>query len=307
MPTPLKIFVAGGTGAIGRYVVPALVNSGHQVSALARTPASAAALAADGARPVDISLFDRQALAHVLTGHDAIVNMATALPSTARFLSDKAWRRNEYVRIEGSAALFDAATAVGVGRIVQESVAMVYPDGGAAWIDESTGPDRYPRAVCSLAAEDNAHRLTAAGGTGVVLRFGVFCGRGAEHSELILAAARKHIATVLGPPSGFLSSIHLADAAAAVVAALEVPAGVYNIVDDEPLTKRDYARAATAAVHTRPWLWAPGRAALLGGRRLTSLTRSLRVSNKRFRAATDWTPRYRSAADAWRAMATERT
>jgi nucleoside-diphosphate-sugar epimerase len=108
-------------------------------------------------------------------------------------------------------------------------------------------------------------------------------------------------------PDTYLSSIYLTDAAAAVVAAIEAPAGIYNIVDDEPLTKRDYARAVARAVRTRPWLWMPGRAALLGGHRLTSLTRSLRVSNKRFRAVTGWAPRYPNAEGAWQAMAAAQT
>ncbi|MGX1776956.1 NAD-dependent epimerase/dehydratase family protein [Nocardia brasiliensis] len=301
----MKVFVAGGTGAIGRYAVAALVDSGHEVTALARTPEKAALLAGRGASPRQVSLFDRAGLTAALDGHDAVVNLATALPGTVGYLSDKAWARNEYVRVEGSAALRDAALGAGVGRFVQESVAMLYHDHGAEWVDEQAPVERYPRALCNLAAEDNAHALTSAGHTGIVLRFGVFCGVGASHSELMLTAARRHIATVLGPPDGYLPSIHLADAAAAVVAALTAPPGSYNIVDDEPLTKRDYAAAAAAAVHTRPWLWLPGRAALLGGHRLSSMTRSLRVSNKLFRDTTGWSPRYPSARATWRAMAAE--
>ncbi|WP_405495162.1 NAD-dependent epimerase/dehydratase family protein [Nocardia sp. NBC_00511] len=299
----MKIFVAGGTGAIGRYVVPSLVNSGHEVTALARTADKAVWLAGHDATPELSSLFDREPLTAVVAGHDAVVNMATALPGTLSFLSDKAWRRNEYVRIAGSTALADAALAAGVGRFVQESVAMVYPDRGADWIDEDQSVDHYPRARCSFAAEANAQRLTDAGGTGIVLRFGVFLGAGAEHSEMILAAAQRHIATVLGPPGNYTSSIQLDDAAAAVVAALTAPAGIYNVVDDEPLTKRDYAAAAAMAAKTKPWLWLPGRLAQLGGDRSTSLTRSLRVSNKRFRAVAGWSPRYPSAREAWQAMA----
>lgn len=128
-----------------------------------------------------------------------------------------------------------------------------------------------------------------------MLRFGLFCGPGARHSEQMFAQARWHIAPVLGPPESYLSSIHLADAATAVAAALEAPAGTFNIVDDEPLTKRGYADALAHAAETTPWLRPPGRAGLLLGDRLTSLSRSLRVSNARFRAATGWAPRCPSA------------
>jgi len=88
-----------------------------------------------------------------------------------------------------------------------------------------------------------------------------------------------------------------------VVAALYAPAGTFNVVDDEPLTKRDYAQALARAAGTTLWLRGPGRAALVFGDRLTSLTRSLRVSNARLRAVTGWAPRYRSAWEGWMATA----
>jgi nucleoside-diphosphate-sugar epimerase len=91
----------------------------------------------------------------------------------------------------------------------------------------------------------------------------------------------------LAPPS---TSIHVADAAAAVVASLRAPAGTFNVVEDEPLTKGDYAHALAAAACAAAWLRGPGRAAVLFGSRLTSLARSLRVSNMRFRATADWAP-----------------
>ena len=93
------------------------------------------------------------------------------------------------------------------------------------------------------------------------------------------------------------------DAGAAVVAALGVPAGIYNVVDDEPLTKRDFAAALAAAAGRTPWLRGPGRAALIFGNHLTSLTRSVRASNVRFRSASGWAPRYPSARQGWLATA----
>jgi nucleoside-diphosphate-sugar epimerase len=82
-----------------------------------------------------------------------------------------------------------------------------------------------------------------AGGTGIVLRFGWFYGRGATHNEQLLALARRHICVQMGRADGYVSSIHVADGGAAVAAALHAPAGTFNVVDDEPLTKRDYAEA----------------------------------------------------------------
>ncbi|OHV04855.1 hypothetical protein [Mycobacterium talmoniae] len=80
------------------------------------------------------------------------------------------------------------------------------------------------------------------------------------------------------------------------------PPGTYNVVDNEPVTKRDYARACAAAVGKTPWLYVPGRAALLLGDRTTSLTRSLRVSNNRFRAQAGWQPAYDSVRSGYAAF-----
>jgi nucleoside-diphosphate-sugar epimerase len=142
-----------------------------------------------------------------------------------------------------------------------------------------------------------------AGGVGVVLRFGWFYGPGARHSEEFLALARRRICVMMGPPGTYVSSVHVADGGAAVAAALTVPAGTYNIVDDEPLTKRAYADALAAAAGKRVCLRVPGRLALLLGNRSTSLTRSLRVSNARFRQVSGWAPIYRSAREGWMATA----
>lgn len=299
----MRVFVTGGTGAIGSYAVPALVGAGHTVTALARSAAKADVLKRQGATPAQVSLFDRDALTVAMAECDTVVNLASALPSTTAFLRRSAWRECERVRSEGSAAVVDACLRAGVPKLVQESVAMIYADNADEWIHEGHPVERYPIANGNHACEANAQRFAHTGGCAVVLRFGVFYGRGAAHSEQILALARHHVGFVPGPGDGYISSIHLADAAAAVVAALECPDGTFNIVDDEPLTKRHHAIACAEAVATRSWVKGPGRLGLLLGDRLTSLTRSLRVSNRRFRTATHWSPRYASVRDGYPAMA----
>jgi nucleoside-diphosphate-sugar epimerase len=295
----VKVFLLGGTGAIGRHALPALVAAGHEVSALVRTPEKAAVVSAQDAAPLLVSMFDAPALTEAFRGHDAVVNLATSMPTMATFLFRRAWRPTERVRIEGSAAVVDAALAAGVPRLVQESVTMLYPDRGNAWIDEDVEPDFIPNSRGNLAAEASAARFSAAGRSGVVLRLGLFYGPGARHSDQFLAMARRHVVPVIGHPRSYLSSIHMVDGGAAVAAALHVPAGTYNVVDDEPLTKRAYAEALARASGKRAWIRGPGRLALLLGDRMASLTRSMRVSNRRFRAASGWQPRYASAREGW--------
>src|SRR5215207_10165787 len=279
----MKLFVAGGTGAIGLHAVPALVRSGHQVTALTRTPEKAALLSKLGATPVMVSLFDRAVIKDAFRGHHAVVNLATAIPPTSKFMQTKMWTDNNRVRAEGSATIVDAAVEAGVSRVVQESVSMIYRDRDDLWIEEDWPTDNFPMARANHAAEASANRFSDAGGAGVVLRFGWFYGPGATHSEEFLALARRRICVMLGAPRSYVSSVHVAD--------------------DEPLTKRAYAGALAAAAGARVCLRVPGRLALLLGDRSTSLTRSLRVSNARFRGASGWAPRYPSAREGWIATA----
>lgn len=180
---------------------------------------------------------------------------------------------------------------------------MIYRDGRDRWIDEDWAVDRYPITEGNHAAEYSARCFAEFERDAVVLRFGVFYGPGAAHSEQLLNLARHHIAFQAGRPDSYMSSIYLADGARAVVAALLCPAGTYNIVDDAPVTHKQNVQAMTEAVDTTAWIAGPGRLALLMGDRTTSMTRSLRVSNGRFRAVTDWSPRYPSVREGYRAMA----
>jgi uncharacterized protein YbjT (DUF2867 family) len=109
----MRVFVTGATGAIGRHAVPALVAAGHEVTGLARSPEKRGELDAAGATGVDVSLFDRLALAEVFAGHDAVANLATHIPPTSRLLLPGAWSENERIRREGSAAVVDAALEAG--------------------------------------------------------------------------------------------------------------------------------------------------------------------------------------------------
>jgi nucleoside-diphosphate-sugar epimerase len=298
----MKVFVTGATGAIGRFAVPELVRAGHEVTALARNGAKGAELEQQGARPVQVSLFDEGALKEVFAGQDAVCNLATAIPSLAKSGATRSWAENDRIRTEGSTAVANAALAAGVKRLVQESITFMYPDRAEEWIGETVALEAPPIGQSVTVAEANAARFTNEGGTGVVLRFGLFYGPGSNHTDQFLMAARRHVGPVAGPGRAFQSSIHLADAGTAVVAALGLPAGTYNVTDDEPLTKRDYTRALGAAVGKKPWFRFPGRLISLGGKKADFLRRSQRVSNASMKAASDWKPKYPSAREGWEAI-----
>ena len=296
----MKVFVTGATGAIGRFVIPELVRNGHEVTALARTDEKAAQLEQQGARPMRVSLFDEAALHAAFGGHDAVCNLATAIPPIAKSARLKNWTENDHIRRDGSAAVVNAALSAGVGRVVQESITFMYPDRGEEWIDESVPIDWPLLGQAVAAAETNAARFTEEGGTGVVLRFGLFYGAGSDNTAQFLMAARRHIGPVAGPGGAYQSSIHLQDAASAVTAALTLPSGTYNVTDDEPLTKKDYARALGAAVGKRPWLRFPGRLISAAGNKADFMRRSQRVSNGAIKSASAWAPKYPSAREGWK-------
>ena len=124
----MNVFVIGGTGAVGRHAVRALAGAGHEVTGVARSDEKAGQLRRDGARPVEVSIFDEPALAGTFAGADAVINHATSIPPVTKFMSAKASAANDRVRIEGSTAIVDAALSAGVDRIIQESVVMLHPD-----------------------------------------------------------------------------------------------------------------------------------------------------------------------------------
>lgn len=289
----MRVFVTGATGAVGRPTVARLVDAGHEVTALARGPAKRAEVEAAGATASEVDLFDPAAVREAVDGHDAVVNLATHLPTIGASGRASGWAENDRLRRSASAHLVDAALATGAGRFVQESIVFLYPDSGDRWIDAATvEPAPTANAASALVAEAHAARVTAAGGAGVALRFGMFYGPGVYHTEAFLRMARRGLAYGAGAPGGYMSMIHVDDAAAAVVAALAVPAGVYDVVDDEPVTSADFAAALAAAVGRPHHVRVPGRLMRLGGRQAASLLRSQRVSNRRFREASGWAPRH---------------
>lgn len=303
------VFVTGATGVLGRGVVARLTTAGHHVRAVARTPEREALLARLGAEPVAVDLFDADAVRRAVAGCDTVLHLATSIPPIHRVRSREAWADNDRLRRDATAVLVDAALAEGVTTLVAESITFVYADGGDAWLDEDA-PVEVPEGSplrSALALEAAVAGFTAAGGRGIVLRFGMFAGPEARSTDEALRTARAGAAFTVGRPGAFAAAIHTDDAADAVVAALDAPPGVYNVVDDEPLTRRAHNDAFTDAFGLRRGRFVPEAVArAVGGPGAAALSRSQRVSNRRFRDATGWAPRHPDARAAWTAVAATR-
>ncbi len=297
-----RVFVAGATGVIGRRVVPQLVAAGHRVTAVGRALDKRAALERAGAAAVELDLFDAAAVRRAVAGHDVVINLATHIPPSARAFFPGAWRETNRMRQLVSHNLATAVIAGGVGRFIQESFAPIYGDAGDGWIDEDAPVRvaRYNRGV--LDAEAAAGRVTRDGGTGVVLRFAFFYGADSDFTRDAIRFVRRGRAPVLGSPSGFISAVSHDDAATAVIAALAVPAGTYNVSDDRPLRRREFVDALAETLGVPPPKFFPRWLAVLAGSLGETLARSQRIANGKLRAASGWAPRYPSVVEGWRAV-----
>src|SRR5437868_3398719 len=198
---------------------------------------------------------------------------------------------NDRLRRIASAKLCEAALAAGVQRFIQESFAPVYPDRGEQWIEESTPlqPVALNRSI--LDAERAAERFATGGGMGITLRFGAFYGPDAIHVRDLVRLVRRGWAPMPGRAASFISSVSHDDAGGAVVAALGAPSGIYNVVDDNPLSHRDYVDSLAAALHVAPPRLPPAWMTPIFGSVGRLLARSLRINNRKLRRETKWLPR----------------
>jgi 2-alkyl-3-oxoalkanoate reductase len=294
----MKVLVVGASGAIGTRLVPQLADRGHEVTGTCRSRASAERIRALGAQPLVLDLLDAPAarLAVLETGPEAIIHQATALAGTgfSRNL-DRSFALTNRLRTEGTDTLLAAANEAGVRRFVAQSFAsMRYAREGGPVKTETDLLDRDPPAGASESSAATRHldeAVTAVGGA--ALRYGGFYG--AASDALIGPVGRRQL-PVIGDGGGVSSFIHLDDAAAATVLALEHgAAGLYNIVDDEPAPMRDWLPVLADALGAKPprrvprWL-----ARLIAGPALVLMTESRGASNAKAKAELGWTLRYPS-------------
>lgn len=295
----MRVFVAGGTGVVGKRAVARLVWAGHDVTVLSRSPAKDDVVRALGATPMRVDLFDADALRAAVAGHDAVVNLATHIPSLTQAARMSAWAENERIRTVGSTNLVDAALAAGATVFVQESLAFMYGEHGDAIISaDSTGWGDSPFVGAVQIAEANVARFTAAGGRGVVLRFGMFYADDSDQTAARVKAARNGFAADVGASSTYFPCIDADDAASAAVLALDAPAGTYDIVDG-PSTRAEQTAALAAAVGRRRLMRPPKWMTPKVG---SYLATSQRVSNDKFRNATAWKPSSPTVREGYRKL-----
>jgi 2-alkyl-3-oxoalkanoate reductase len=276
------------------------VEAGHEVVGLTRRRDKADALGALGARGAVVDALDREAVRQVVldAAPEAVIDQLTSLPRDYDLRDPHLYDANDEIRSKGTPALHDAAREAGARRFVMQSVAFLYaPEGdwvksedAPMWMD---APMPFARSVRVLA--DNEQRITGDPDVeGVVLRYGFFYGPGTYYAPdgSIAAQVRKRQFPIVGKGQGMMSYVHLRDAAAATVAALDRGRGIYNVVDDDPAPAREWLPVYAQAIGARRPLRIPAWIARLvaGGMIARAATELRGASNAKAKAELGWQP-----------------
>lgn len=269
--------------------VRALVDAGHEVIALARTPAKAELLTRMGAQAHAARLFEVDSLEAMYAGCDAVVNLATHVPIGHAGAWPGAWRVHDRLRTEGVFNVVTAARRAGVRRVIQESVSFLYADRGDEWIDEQQPVEITSATEPAAVGEAHVHDYSCGSRVGVVLRFGAIVGDDAL-TRLQLKAAAHGRPVGYGSPDAWNHLVHTDDLGSAVVAALHAPTGIYN-VGATPVRRRELVEGYATSAGVRTAGFAGPLLRRMAGHRIEPLTRSLRVSSEHFSAQTGWAPR----------------
>lgn len=295
----MHVYLAGGTGALGRRLIPQLVEHGHRVTATTRDPRKTALLERLGAEPTVVDGLDSSAVGESVAKAepDAVVHQMTALAGPADVKHfDRYFAVTNRLRTEGLDHLIAAAQAGGVPHLVAQSYTGWPNIRSGGWVKDEEDPlDPEPPAAQreTMAAirylEETVQKMD-----GAVLRYGGFYG---DATDPMLALLRKRKFPIVGGGTGYMSFVHLDDAAGATMLALEQQArGVFNIVDDEPAPASEWLPYLADCLGAKPPMRLPAWLARLaaGEVAVSMLTRTRGSSNARAKRALGWELRWPS-------------
>jgi nucleoside-diphosphate-sugar epimerase len=308
---PMKVFVAGATGAIGTELLPQLAAAGHEVIGMTRAPAKTDALRALGARPVVADALDPDAVARAVaqTEPEVIVHQLTALrgePGLREMRQpDRFAAPTNRLRTEGTDHLLAAGRAVGIRRFIAQSIVAIgtYARTGGPVKTEDDPPDRDLPAKGRSGADAFRYLEDAVCGIdwaeGLVLRYGAFYGPGtgisADPEALLTKAIRKRRFPIIGDGAGVWSYVHIEDAASATVAAVDNGGpGIYNVVDDEPAPVREWLPFLAEQLGAKKPMRVPRLAVrlLAGEAPVLQMTEVRGGSNAKAKRVLGWQPRW---------------
>jgi nucleoside-diphosphate-sugar epimerase len=295
----MRIFVAGGSGAVGQPLVAELVRRGHAVTGMSHSEAGVQKLRGLGASVAQVSALDAAAVERAVQSAwpEVVVDELTALPRDPSEMAAAA-AGDRQLRLEGGGNLHRAARANGVRRYIQQSSGFfLQPGSGLADESEGLAVDASPGVAASARAyaELEARVLNSGEMEGVALRYGFFYGPNTWYNPDGAAAnqVRRQEIPVIGTGEGVWSWIHIEDAVLATVAALTAPAGVYHVVDDDPCPVSWWLPAFARWVEAPapPLLDVPSALQTVGADAVYYATKLRGASNEKAKRAFGFSPR----------------
>ena len=307
----MRVFVAGGTGAIGRPLVRSLVAAGHEVTVFTRSAAGVAAQGLPGVVAATGDAFDAGALTGAVKAAqpEVVVNQLTNLARSANPLAVKrGFDTTSRLRREVSGTLVAAARAAGARRVVAQSISFAYRPGPGTrtesdplWTD---APGLIGVLAGSLATLESA-TLGDDAVEGVVLRYGSFYGAGTYFAPggLYSSMIVRRLLPIPGDGGGLFGFLHIDDAVSATVAALHGPTGVFNVVDDVPARSSEWIPLVARLLGAKAPRRVPETVARVGAGKFVTylMCDQPAVSNRRVRSELGWVPRYPDWHDGLRA------
>jgi nucleoside-diphosphate-sugar epimerase len=303
----VKVFIAGGSGALGKPLITQLRAAGHEVVTMTRSPGKTAALQGLGAEVAVADAFDRDAVRQAVGAADpeVLIHQLTSLAGATDFKHfDREFAVTNRLRTEGTDNLLAAAREAGVRRFIAQSFGgWNYERTGGMVKTEEAPLDPNPPAGQRQSLGAIRHLEAAVMGAseleGLVLRYGGFYGPGTslsrdgEATELV----RKRKFPIVGGGTGMWSFAHIEDAAAATAAAVDRGApGIYNVADDEPVQASVWLPALAREIGAKPPMRIPawlGR--IVAGEVVVSMMTQIRgISNAKAKRELEWAPRYPS-------------
>ena len=296
----MKVFISGATGVLGRRVVKLLVESGHQVVGLSRSQMNTEWLIEHGAEAREGDLFNQDELAHISSGCNAFLHLATAIPTrSGANMAD--WELNDRIRREGTNNMIEAALRNNCDLFIAQSVTFVYGDRNGDWVDENSPlPSRQPAIIQSAVDMEEIVKeaITKRDLPAILLRNGFFYGHDSAQTQAMFEMIQTGSYPVMGDGQFYWNNVNIDDAAEAMLKAVEnYTKGLgqtFNVCDDEPVLYRDLLNfvAETLGAEAPRHISISQAESAMGSYLVDLLTQSVRCKNQLIKQKLGWAPQY---------------